>query len=175
MGDMTRLGQIFSFIGALFIVASIFSKNKKNMITLQLCTTSICVITTILLHGYSGTVANILNSTRHILEIKGKLTRNNTIAIAVILVVSGLWLNTSGIFGLFAITAATTYIIFAYIIHSVQGMRLLLIASTLQWAFFDFYIKSYPIFVLDCVIIITSLVKYISVKKEESKQDLSLN
>ena len=71
---MQFLGQTFSLIGALFIAYSVFGKNKKNIVILQLCTNIFCTLTNIFLRSYSGVVANAILSIRHFLDIKGKMT-----------------------------------------------------------------------------------------------------
>ena len=162
--DRTQfLGQIFSLIGASFIAYSVFGKNKKNIVFLQLCTNIFCTLTNIFLRSYSGVVANAILSLRHILDIKGKINASITAIISILITVLGLYFNTRGLIGLCPIVASVLFVIFTYMSKSAQHMRLSIGFTILFWSFHDFTIKSYPLFVMDFIIIILSFTKYIQV------------
>ena len=162
-------GQIFSLIGASFIAYSVFCKNKKNIIILQLCTTIFCTLTNIFLRSYSGVVANLILSIRHFLDIKGKLTASMTAIVAILITGLGLYFNTRGLIGLCPILGSVLFVIFAYIAKSAQHLRLIIGITILIWSFHDFTIKSYPLFVMDFVIVTLSFAKYIQVALKEKK------
>lgn len=166
---MLILGQIFSFLGASCIAYSIFCKNKKNMIVLQLCTNLFCTITNVFLKGYPGIIANFLLTTRHFLELKGKLNKINTTLICVLLITFGLYFNNKGIIGILPIASSVIFVIFTYLVTSVQNMRIVIGTTVAMWAFYDFYIKSYPLFVMDIINVVISFTKFFQVACKTNK------
>ena len=44
-------------------------------------------------------------------------------------------------------------------------MRIALVVNLLQWMIFDFWVKSYPMFIMDVIIIAITLVNIIRYKK----------
>ncbi|MGI6680116.1 MAG: YgjV family protein [Bdellovibrionota bacterium] len=167
MNNLTLIGQALSFIGASFTLSSIFSKHKKNMILLIMITNLFCALSCLCLGGYSGIVAHLLMATRHALEIKGKLTKNITIFICVAMTILGLAFNKNSWIGIFPITASISFAILAYLIKSVKYMRIALMLKAAQWAIFDFYIKAYPMFVMNIIIFLTAAFEYIRNKNKE--------
>ena len=183
---MQFLGQTFSLIGAFFIsysadcinlskIFSVFGKNKKNIVILQLCTNIFCTLTNIFLRSYSGVVANAILSIRHFLDIKGKMTALTTVIISILITVLGLYFNTRGLVGLCPIMASVLFVIFTYIAKSAQHMRLNIGFTILIWSFHDFTIKSYPLFIMDFTIAILSFIKYTQVaikdKQNSGRED----
>ncbi len=158
---MTTLGQIFSFIGALLVLYSVYSKNKKNMIKLQCCTNISCILANVFLKGYPGIVANTILATRHILEINNKLTKTSTTILCILIISVGLYCNNLGLFGLLPVVSSTTFIILAYLIKSVQNMRLCVFITQFLWMFYDYHIKSYPLAVVDFFIVSASIIEYL--------------
>ena len=166
---MQFLGQTFSLIGALFIAYSVFGKNKKNIVILQLCTNIFCTLTNIFLRSYSGVVANAILSIRHFLDIKGKMTALTTVIISILITVLGLYFNTRGLVGLCPIMASVLFVIFTYIAKSAQHMRLNIGFTIVIWSFHDFTIKSYPLFIMDFTIAILSFIKYTQVAMKDKQ------
>ncbi|MGI6523938.1 MAG: YgjV family protein [Bdellovibrionota bacterium] len=161
MNKLFLLGQVLSFTGATFLLFSIFSKNKKKMITLISLTCTFCALSNLVLGGYSGFIANSSMAIRHILEVTGKLTKTITFAICIVIILFGLYFNKNSWIGILPIIASVSLIILTYYVKSVQNMRAVLMLSVFLWGIFDFHIKAYPAFITDVSTFLTSAFAYI--------------
>ncbi|MGI6680117.1 MAG: YgjV family protein [Bdellovibrionota bacterium] len=157
---------MLSAIGVFFSIVSIFGKNKKNMVAFILLNDSCYALSYLVLGGYSGFTSTAVLIIRHILDLKGKLTKFNTFLICTGIIFLGILSNENSSLGLLPITAEVSFAILAYLVKSSQGLRIVYIFATVQWAIFDFYIQAYRTFLMDIIIIITCALEYLRRKNK---------
>ena len=73
----------------------------------------------------------------------------------------GIIANNKEWLGLLPILASITYTICVYILKSAQQMRIALVVNLIQLMIFDFLVKSYPMFIMDMIIISVTLINII--------------
>ncbi len=142
---MTNLiiGNIFSFLSALFIAVSVIKKSKKGLIGWQILDVVCCILSNIFLAAYAALTTNSVALIRNILAYKNANGKKTTIALTVLCVIAGLYANNRGIIGLLPIIASASYTVMMFTTKNEQQMRLALSSNLLLWLVHDFYVQAY--------------------------------
>lgn len=159
------LGEIFSLLAALCLAYSTFGNKKNKMMLWQAINAVFYGLSNLFLGAYSAVVTNILTLARNTLQVKNRLSRNLTIIICLLMAVAGVIFNNLGWLGLLPIVASVSYTICVYVLKSAQQMRIALIINLLQWMIVDFAVKSYPMLVMDIIIIIVTFFNVVRYRK----------
>lgn len=115
---------------------------------------------------------NILTLFRNTLQVKNKLNRNFTIIICLLMIIVGIRFNNREWLGVLPILASVSYTICILVLKSAQQMRFALVVNLIQWLIFDFLVKAYPMFIMDIIIIIITLINIIRYNNNyENNQD----
>lgn len=138
------IGNVFSFLSAVFIALSVVKKNKKDLIWYQVIDVIFCILSNIALYTYAALTTNSVALIRNILAYKNKLTRKITWVLFVLCIIFGLWANNRGFIGLFPIIASSSYTIFMFTTKNEQQMRWALISNLMLWFVHDIYVQAYP-------------------------------
>ena len=168
---MIIIGEIFSLLAALTLAYSTFSKKKSKMIWWQAINAIFYGLSNLFLGCYSAAVINILALSRNALVVKNKLDKKFTIIICILIIIVGVYFNNRAWLGLLPIIASVQYTLCVFILKSAQHMRIALIINLLQWMIFDFLIKAYPMFALDIIIIIVTLINFIRFRNCDEEID----
>lgn len=154
-------------LAALCLAYSTFGNKKNKMMFWQAINAVFYGLSNLFLGAYSAVVTNILTLFRNTLQVKDKLNKTLTIIICLLMIAVGLIFNNLGWVGLLPILASVSYTICVYTLKSAQQMRIALIVNLLQWAIIDFIVKSYPMFVMDIIIITVTFVNVLRCNKKE--------
>lgn len=161
---MIIVGEIFSLLAALCLAYSTFSNKKNKMIWWQAINAVFYGLSNLFLGAYSAVVTNILTLFRNTLQVKSKLNRKFTIIICLLMAIVGITINNREWLGLLPVIASISYTICVYVLKSAQQMRIALVINLIQWMIFDFLVKSYPMFIMDIILIIVTLINIIRYK-----------
>ena len=80
-------------------------------------------------------------------------------------------INNRAWLGLLPIIASVQYTLCVFILKSAQHMRIALIINLLLGMIFDFLIKAYPMFALDIIIIIVTLINFLRFRNCDEEKD----
>ena len=161
---MVILGELFSLLAALCLAYSTFSNKKNKMIWWQAINAIFYGLSNLFLGAYSAVVTNVLTLFRNTLQVKNKLNRNSTFIICLLMAIVGIIANNKEWLGLLPILASITYTICVYILKSAQQMRIALVVNLIQLMIFDFLVKAYPMFIMDMIIIVVTVMNMIRYK-----------
>lgn len=161
------IGEIFSFIAAIFLALSTFRKNKEKMMKLQVIDSLFNAFSNLYLNSLSGFVVNILTTIRNIFNIKNKFNCCYLIIYCIIVLIMGTKANNRGIIGVLPIFASIEYSIFLFKSKNSQIIRYSLILNLIMWMIYDYLIKAYPMFFMDFIIIIITLINAYRYKIKE--------
>lgn len=164
---MIIVGEVFSLLAALSLAYSTFSNKKNKMILWQAINAVFYGFSNLFLGGYSAVVTNVLTLSRNVLSMKNKLNKSFTIIICLLMIIVGINVNNRELLGLLPIVASVSYTICVYLLKSAQQMRFALVINLLQWMVFDFLVKSYPMFLMDMIIIAVTLINIVRYRKKE--------
>lgn len=163
---MFIIGEIFSLLAAICLCASTFCKKKRKMVTWQVMDSILNALANLFLLSYSGFITNIFTAIRNILEAKKIKSKFITIIFCIILIILGFKFNNRGVIGLLPIFASIEYTIFMFKSKTSQALRIGLIINLIPWSIYDMYIRSYPIFITDLIIISFSIFNINKYKKQ---------
>lgn len=161
------VGETFSFIAAICLCYSTFNKEKKQMVLWQIFDSLFNIFSNLFLLSYSGFITCIFTTIRNTLEFKNLNSKKVTIVFCILLLILGFAFNNKGIIGLFPVVACVEYTIFMLRSKTSQALRIGLIINLSLWFIYDLYIKSYPMSIMDLIIIITSLFNIVKFKKKK--------
>lgn len=167
---MIIIGEIFSFIAALALGYSTFSNNKKNMMFWQILDSMLNALANVFLYAYSGVVVCVMTALRNVLVAYDKFQKWMLWIFVIFSALLGLVFNNTGLIGILPIIASIGYTICLYIFNDTQKIRLVLIGNLSLWAVYDYTIMSYPMFVMDIIIIFMSVLNYIRFKNVKSEE-----
>lgn len=160
------LGTIFSFISAILTTWSTFSKNKKEMIKIQIFNPIFGALSNFFLCSYSAVVTNAVNLIRNYLTYKGKLTKVITILCIMFYIVFGLLFNSRGWIGIFPILASSGYAIFCLKSDNAQTLRYGLVLNQILWIIHNIYVKAYPSIITEIIISIITIYNIVKYSKQ---------
>ena len=161
------LGELFSFIAAFFLALSTFRTKKNKMLIFQLADSIFNAISNLFLNSFSGFVVNIFTSIRNYLSIKEKFNKRELFFYVILILIIGIKVNNKGIVGILPIIASVEYSLFMHKSKSSQIMRIALLINLSLWLIYDFFIKSYPMFIMDLVIILITVINIIRFHNKE--------
>lgn len=102
---------------------------------------------------------------------KKKLDKKFTIIICILMTIVGVYFKNRAWLGLLPIIASVQYTMCVYVLKSAQRMRIALIINLLQCMIFDFLVKAYPMFALDIIIIIVTLINFLRFRNCDEEID----
>lgn len=164
------LGNIIAFIGSTMQLTIGVIKNRKKALYVQTIQYSVFAISSLILGGFSGTIANIIGAIRNILTYNEKLTKCAIIIIILAATILTLYFNNLGILGLIPLVNTIIYTVFINVKDPLK-FKLLFTFSTFLWVIYGVLIKSYTSTVFDSISTIGSLVSaYQIYKKQKNKK-----
>lgn len=170
MDALFFMGQFFSFLSAICVCISTFSKKKKGLVTWQILDSSMVCLSDIFLMSWAAAAVSILSVIRNVLQVKNKMNLKITILLLVLIVGLGLAFNNRGWIGLLAIAASATYTFFMYKTKNAQQMRWALLLNTFLWLIHDIMIQSYPMIVMGIIIFVMTSFNLARLRKTPNKK-----
>jgi len=159
------IANIFSFIWAILLWISTFSKKRNKMLSIQTWDCIFNSLACLFSWSYAGFTTNIISGIRNILNIKDKMTKWLLIFITVLILFIWIISNQSGIIGLLPPIASVQYTLWSSTTKSAQRTRIWLIINITMWLIHDTFMKIYPSAVMDIIIIIAATINIFLWKK----------
>jgi hypothetical protein len=163
--DTILIANIFSFIWAVFLWISTFSKQRKNMLGIQVADCFFNAVACLFAGSYSGFTTNLISGVRNLLNIKGKMTNFLLIIICVTILVVGFYFNKSWWIWFLPPIACVQYTICSSLTKSAQKTRIALLINIMIWLVHDGCMMLYPVFIMDFVIICVTSFNIFRVKR----------
>lgn len=151
------IGNIVSFTGALFMVATGFIKERKKILVTQNFQYAIMGLGNLILGGVSGFISNLLGIIRNLFCLKHELPLWAGIAFVALQAVLTLTTNNVGFIGMMPVIAA---LIFTLFINSKNEAVLKgsIIAAELCWIAYDIYFNNYASLCFDAFTIASNII-----------------
>jgi len=160
------IANIFSFVWAILLGISTFSKKRNKMLSIQ---TGDCIFNSLaclFVGSYAGFTTNIISGIRNVLNIKDKMTKWLLIIITILIFVIWIISNQAWIIGLLPPIASLQYTLWSSTTKSVQRTRIWLIINLIIWLIHDIFMKIYPSATMDLIIIIVTIINIFRWKKD---------
>lgn len=165
------IGNIIALIAALISLIIGYIKNRKKVLYIQTIQFLLFTISTYILGGITGAIANFIGMIRNILCYKEKLSKILVILIILISTILTLMFNDLGFIGLLPLFNTIIYTIFINEKNPLK-FKLLFLVTVILWFVYDLTIKSYTSLVFDFFAIITSSIAAYQIHKKTNKQQI---
>ena len=163
------LKYIFSFLGAMFLIISTFSKKKDKTLTIQTVNVACDSIAAIFAGSFTSVSSNVISAIRNIVCIKIKNKIIPMIVFTTAIAVFGFLVNRSELIGLLPVFASILYTIWIFVGKSPVWINIGIFINVTLWAIHNFYFTLYPSFVANIVVLIFCIINIIRTYNKERK------
>ena len=156
------IGNIISFVAAVLLGLSCWSRNHKRVFIYQLAENLIYSISSIVFGSYSAAVSTLLSAARSLLIVKGRYTKNCMYFFVASTGIFGLITNTKGLIGLLPVIATVQFTYGSYRFTDIKGIKWMFIINLILWDIYAFWIKDFSsaiAWAITLAVTVVSLVK----------------
>ena len=147
------LGNIFSLIGTMFMIHSIYQKKEKYIAKWQIFYALFSSIANFILGGISGGITNAISTIRNVLIYYDKMTSELILILLLILIGLCLYFNNSSYIGIIPILASAQYGLILCLSEDHKTIKKSLLINTILWGIYDFYILAIPSLIMNIIIV----------------------
>jgi len=170
------IGNIISFISAVFLGISCYAKDRKKIFTFQLINCATYAVASYFFGTYAAISTLILCCFRSILIVKDKYTAPAAYTLAAAVVIFGILANNRGIVGLLPVIASVEYNLCCYYITDPHITRYSIIVNELIWVIYGLIIRDFSTAISDTIIIIVDISAIIHYSnKFKTEKQLKMN
>ena len=167
------VGNALALLGSIWLVVTGLIKDKKKTLLSQMGYTATLSAANFVLGGYSGGVVNIVNFLRNVLYVSGHWSPAVKYTILALTVAIPLAANQNRLIGCFPIAASAAYVLLMHIEDPLK-FKLVLVATTLPWAFYDFSIMSYTACAFDIGFVFSNAIGAARILADRRRGEASL-
>ena len=156
------IGNMISFVAAVLLGLSCWSRNSRRVFIYQLGENLIYSLSAIVFGSYSAAVSTLLSAVRSLLIVKGCYTKKYMCFFAVSTAVLGMITNTKGVIGLLPVIATVQFAYGSYRFTDIKGIKWMFIINLILWDIYAFWIKDFSsaiAWAITLMITVVSLVK----------------
>lgn len=164
---MILIGNILSFIAALFLLLSSVFKRKDKIFIFQFFECAALAVASFFFGSYAGISTLLLSAVRNVLIAKNKFTKGLMYVFLVLTAAFGLITNNRGILGLMPVIATVQITLCGCLLDGIIETKLSIAANTAIWVVYSFIIRDYSTAVTDSVVLafaVFSAIKSIKVQ-----------
>jgi len=137
------IGNIVSFIAAVLLGLSCWTRKPKRVFAYQLVENLILALSSVIFGSYSAAVSMLLSTVRMLVVLRGKYTKTVMVIFCVLLTDLGIALNTKGIIGLLPVLATLEFAYANYRFTEIKEIKWSLVVNLLLWDTYAFVIRDY--------------------------------
>ncbi|RGD74112.1 YgjV family protein [Anaerofustis stercorihominis] len=170
------IGNIISFIAALFMISSCIVNDRSRVFMLQFFNSFLLGIASWFFASYAGIAALLISSVRNFIVSKDKFTKNVMIVFLILSVTLGVAVNNRGFIGLIPIIATVQYTLCSYYVKGVKETRYSIWANLFMWIVYSFSILDFSTALSDSTTLIINTISIIKHRdSERSMEDIKEN
>lgn len=158
------LGNIVALIGAAIMVSTGFLKTKKQILTVQCFQYGVLSAANAILGAFTGITANVVGIARNLFCMKKEFTMLWKLVFIAAQLALFFAFNADGWFGLLPAAATCAYTWFLDLKDEVQ-LKIVMIATVLCWAVYDFVFKNYVTFAFDLGTVVSNIVGIVTLRR----------
>ena len=159
------IGNIISFIAALFMALASWSRDIKRVYIYQAVECTLLSVASIFFSSWSGIASLLLCAVRNMLSAYNKLTKKILIIMLVILVFIGLFINNRGAIGWIAVAATMLYTFGACFFHNELLIKINILINLVLWIIYDIIIMDFSSCGMDSIVLIVTIFAILRVLK----------
>lgn len=155
---MILIGNILSFIAALFLLSSCLLKRKDKIFVFQFFECATLAAASFFFGSYAGISTLLLSAVRNVLIAKNKFSKGLMCVFLALTAALGLITNNRGILGLMPVIATIQITLCGCLLDGVIETKLSIAANTAIWIVYSFIIRDYSTAVTDSIVLIFAVV-----------------
>lgn len=149
------IGNIISFIAAIFMAISCAVKNRKFIFYLQALNCFILAVASVFFGAYAGITTLLISTVRNIIVAHDKYTKPVMYVFLVLTVVLGIFANNRGFTGLLPVIATVQYTLCLNLFKGLLSTRICIFINTAIWVTYSFIIKDFSTACMDGISLVT--------------------
>ncbi len=170
---MTRqiiIGNIISFVAAVLLLLTAWTKSEKRTFVYQVAENVVLGISSLVFGSYAAAVTAFLCASRCFVILKGKYTKRVMFLYAALITVLGFLTNTKGLIGILPIIASVEYAVLNFYLADIKGLKWALIVNLALWDFYAFWIKDFSSGIAWIITIAVTLASLVKIRRRERRE-----
>lgn len=137
------IGNIISFVAAVLLALSCWTKNPKMVFIIQTVENLVLAASSIIFHSYSAACIMIISAVRSYVTAKERYNKPAMIGFTLTSLVLGLLTNTRGLIGILPVLGGLEFNYCTYRFKDIIGIKWTLIVNLLIWDVYAFIILDF--------------------------------
>lgn len=155
------IGNIISFISAIFLCMSCYAKDRKRIFTLQLINCTVYGVASYFFGSYSAIATLVCCCLRCVFIMRDSFTKRIAYLLTAIVLVSGVMTNSLGFTGLLPVIATAEYTLCCYYITDPNKTRYSIMINEAIWVIYALLIHDVSTCVCDAIVITADIIAII--------------
>lgn len=151
------IGNIISFIAAVFLAVSCVVKDRKQIFILQFLNCAVLAVASYFFGSYAAISTLALCCLRNIFIMRDKYTFPVMAVMVILVIAAGLLTNNRGVVGLLPVIATMEYTICCHFITDVGKTRVSILVNELIWIVYSFLVMDFSTAITDVIVIIVDI------------------
>jgi hypothetical protein len=139
-GMFLIIGNILSFIAALFTLASCLTKKRDNVFYFQFMECSVLAVASYFFGAYAGITTLVISAVRNLTVAREKYNFAGMVIFTILVIISGAAANNRGFVGLLPVIATVQYTVCSYLIEGIKGTKYSIAVNVFMWIVYSFAI-----------------------------------
>lgn len=165
------IGNLISFVGACFTMASSCSKDFKRIYLYQTFQCFTLAFANIFFASTSGLTTLFLCGVRNLMVAYHKYDKKSCAVFLVLITVAGIAANNRGLIGLIPVVTTVIYTVGCLVCKKTTSVKINTIQNLIMWAIYDVFIGDYVSIAVDSVSAAAAVGTLFKIKKEEAKNE----
>ncbi len=149
------IGNIISFIAAIFMAISCTVKNRKTIFYLQALNCLVLAVASLFFGSYAGITTLLISTVRNIIVAHDKYTKPVMYIFLILTVLLGVFANNRGFTGLLPVIATVQYTLCLNLFKGLFLTRISIFVNTALWVTYSFIIRDFSTACMDSISLIT--------------------
>ena len=149
------IGNIISFVGAIFLSTSCVLKNRKLIFYFQAINCFILAVASVFFNAYAGIATLIISGMRNIIVAHDKYNAKLMYVFLILTFIIGIATNNRGLIGLIPVIATIQYTICLKVFKTLMLTRISIWVNTALWVVYSFIIMDYSTCFMDSISLVT--------------------
>ena len=162
------IGNIISFVAAVLLGLSCWSKNPKRVFIYQFIENLFLSLSSLVFGSYSAAVSTLLSTVKSFIIVKGRYKKKTMIFFVISIAVLGVLTNTKGLIGLLPVIATVQFTYCNYKLTSIKGIKWTFIINLLIWDIYAFWIRDFSSGIAWAITLIVTIVSLMTIMAKES-------
>ncbi len=156
------IGNIISFIAAIFMAISCAVKKRKTIFYLQALNCFVLAVASVFFGAYAGITTLIISTLRNLIVAHDKYTKPVMYVFLVLTVILGVIANNRGFIGLLPVIATVQYTLCLNLSKGLLFTRISIFVNTAIWVTYSFIIRDFSTACMDSISLVTVTVAIIT-------------